>query len=148
MADFWVLALWLVAGAVVVVAVLILRTRRKTPDSAAPEAEALEGGVALSVPAGAAAAEAVSIRLRVFRVLAGWAGVEVSEVPPDTKKTPDLWRQSGTNPLLADGHLADLIGRLQREFSTAQLNLRPGDLRDGGLATIDKLVRHIDRRAV
>jgi len=89
----------------------------------------------------------VSVRLRVYRVLAGWAGVDVANVPPDTKRTPDLWRQGGSNPQLADGHLADLLNRLTREFPESQLTLAPGDLREsGGVGTIDKLVRHVERR--
>ena len=145
MADFWIFALLLVAGVVVVVAVLVLRTRRKAPGSAAPEA--LEGGVALSVPAGAAEAEAVSVRLRVFRVLAGWAGVEETAVPPGAKKLADLWRQTGLGPLLTDGHLSDLVNQLRDQFPQAGLKLSPRDLRDGGgVDTVSKLVLHVELR--
>lgn len=138
MTDAWVVVLLAALAVAAVVAVLLLRARRRVRSP-----EQLEAGVAFGAPG---AAEAASVRLRVYGVLAGWAGVDVAKVPPDTKKTPDLWRQSGSNPQLADGHLADLIGRLKQEFSGAELNLRPGDLRDGGLATIDRLVRHVERR--
>lgn len=128
----------LLAAVGIAVAVLLARARRKARRS--PSGAGAAFGVQAAAPA------AVSVRLRVYRVLAGWAGVEVEGVPPDTKRTPDLWRQSGSNPQLADGHLADLVNRLKGEFPDAQLNLRPGDLRDGGLATIDQLVRHVARR--
>jgi hypothetical protein len=127
-------------GAGALVYRLVVRRRRRRRD-ARPE-----GAVAFGVEAGAA--PAVSVQLRVMRVLAAWAGVAVADVPPDSKKIADLWRQKPGNPQLADGHLSDLIARLVRELPTAQLKLVPGDLRDGGgLATIDLLIRHVERRA-
>ena len=129
----WLLLLTVVL--LVAASALILRRR----GTASPRAEAA-GAAAFGVETGQ------SVRLRVYRILGQWAGVDVAQVPPDTKRAPDLWRQSGSNPQLADGHLADLVGRLKQEFSGAELNLRPGDLRDGGLATIDRLVRHVERR--
>jgi hypothetical protein len=131
----------LLAAVAITVAALLVRVRRKARRAAAPERP--EAEISFGAPAAPAAP---SVRRRVYRVLAGWAGVDVGEVPPDTKRTPDLWRQGGTNPQLSDGHLADLVDRLKQEFPGAQLNLRPADLRDGGLATIDKLVRHVERR--
>ena len=118
MANWW----WLVLLALVLlvaVIVLVRRRRARQPRTAA------SFGVE-------AAPLAVSVQLRVMRVLAGWAGFAVADVPPASKKIADLWRQKPGNPLLTDGHLSDLIARLKSELPKAQLGLSPGDLRDGG----------------
>jgi hypothetical protein len=138
-ANWWwlvLLALVLLGAGALVYRMVVRRRRRRR--AARPRAAA-----AFGVEAGAA--PAVSVRLGVYRILADWAGVEPAKVPPDSKKVAELWRPD--NPQLTDGHLADLVARLKREFPGAQLNLAPGDLREsGGVGTIDKLVRHVERR--
>jgi hypothetical protein len=94
----------------------------------------------------AAGAPRVSVRLRTYRVLAAWAGLPVTDVPPDTKPIATLWLQSSANPQISDGHLSDLIVRLQTEFPRAELRLAPADLKPGGrFDTLVKLVAHVER---
>jgi hypothetical protein len=94
----------------------------------------------------AAGAPRVSVRLRTYRVLAAWAGLPVTDVPPDNKSIATLWQQNAANPQISDGHLSDLIVRLQTEFPRAELRLAPADLKPGGrFDTIEKLVAHVER---
>jgi hypothetical protein len=121
----------------------------KTQPIELPELDQVDSllGEARALSLAATARPTASVRLRVLETLGAWAGVELAEVGPDSKKITDLWHQNSANPALDDGHLSDLIVRLKQTFPQAGLRLAPNDLkRDSGVPTVGQLIGHVELR--
>jgi hypothetical protein len=88
----------------------------------------------------------ISVRERVFEVLANWAGVGFDAVLPESQTIAAIWSRNPANSAPGDENLSILIRNLDDAFPQARLDLAPGDLAGSG-ETAGKLGDYVEARA-